>query len=185
MFVTKQVFDEKLLGEAVLVKGFSVDSVEFDRTFLIHEVNGDEMTLLNCMGGSVKVTLDDFIKGKLKMTVLEAPQPKQEVAPTEPPKGKIKRSVGSRKFRSNNEVFRDNKLIERILKENDRDMAVHEIVKQAKEMNVDWNPGSVTGFIQRAMKDGFRIEKTGFGLYKYRGKNDGVVVEGSLFDERV
>ncbi|QPQ35932.1 MULTISPECIES: hypothetical protein [unclassified Lysinibacillus] len=69
------VFNSKLAGKAVHIKGHDVDGEEYDRVFLVKSVDGENLTLVNCQGKVIFLhmeSFDSFDKEALKLKVLEA-----------------------------------------------------------------------------------------------------------------
>lgn len=75
LFEQMTVFNSKLAGKAVHIKGYDVDGEEYDRVFLVKSVDGENLTLINCRGEKIKVHMESFDssdKDALQLKVLEA-----------------------------------------------------------------------------------------------------------------
>lgn len=77
LIVTERVFNPKLLGKAVYIVGYDIDGEHYDRVFLVKDVKGTLISLINCQGSTIEnLHIEHFIYGEnsLKMTVLEVPK---------------------------------------------------------------------------------------------------------------
>ncbi|MGE8207738.1 hypothetical protein ACQKP0_25030 [Heyndrickxia sp. NPDC080065] len=73
-FIESKVFNQKLAGKAVRIKGFDIDGGNWDRLFLVKDVKGEYITLINCQGEEIEdVHIENFEHAEdgLKITVLE------------------------------------------------------------------------------------------------------------------
>ncbi|MBU5213248.1 hypothetical protein [Heyndrickxia oleronia] len=73
-FVESKVFNPNLLGKAVRIKGFDVDGHHWDRLFLVKDINGSYISLVNDQGEETeKVHMENFeyADEALKIKVLE------------------------------------------------------------------------------------------------------------------
>ena len=74
IFVNSKVFNPNLFGKAVRVKGFDIDGEHYNRLFLVRDVNGEHISLINCQGGLIKdLHIENFEHSDeaLKITILE------------------------------------------------------------------------------------------------------------------
>jgi hypothetical protein len=73
LFVEKRVFNSSLNGKAVRIKGYDVDGEKCDRLFLVSEVDGEYLDLINSYGSRVRVHMESFegYEECLKLTILE------------------------------------------------------------------------------------------------------------------
>lgn len=75
LFEQTTVFNSKLAGKAVHIKGRDVDGEEYDRVFLVKSVDGENLTLVNCQGREFKLHMENFDSSDreaLTLKVLEA-----------------------------------------------------------------------------------------------------------------
>lgn len=67
-----KMFNPSLHDKAVHIFGTDIDGGNWNRTFLVMNCSAESLTLVNNDGHTVDVNLENFVEGKLKMTILEA-----------------------------------------------------------------------------------------------------------------
>ncbi|MTW85601.1 hypothetical protein F3157_07980 [Virgibacillus dakarensis] len=73
-FITSTVFNPNLRGKAVHIKGYDIEGEWYDRVFLVKDVSGEQITLVNSNGEFIEdIYLENFTyeDDALKITVLE------------------------------------------------------------------------------------------------------------------
>lgn len=72
LFVTEKVFNAKLNGKAVYIKGYDVDGEKWDGLYLVKETQFDKILLIGRTGREYSLYMEEFEKGELlTLTVLE------------------------------------------------------------------------------------------------------------------
>jgi hypothetical protein len=96
---------------------------------------------------------------------------KPATLPVEPekPKKTISRKAITRNIRSMTQRKRDGELAVEILRAARTEMQLKDIIVEAEKRGVVWPKQSVSGFLIKAIEDGYNIERVGFGWYKYKG----------------
>ena len=77
VFVTSTVFNQGLRGKAIYVNGHDIDGDQYNRIFLVHDVSGEHITLVNSTGELIEdIHLENFTHNDdpLKITILEEPK---------------------------------------------------------------------------------------------------------------
>ena len=97
-------------------------------------------------------------------------KPTLPAEPEKPKKTGIKRNIITRTIRSANERKLDGECAVEILREAGREMALQEIIKAAHEKGRKWPYNSASGYMIKAIEDGYNIERAGYGFYKYKGE---------------
>jgi hypothetical protein len=75
LFAQMKSFNPKLTGKAVHIKGFDIEGEHWDRVFLVKNVAGEYIDLINCQGKEIKsLHMENFEQADdgLKLIVLEA-----------------------------------------------------------------------------------------------------------------
>ena len=76
LFVSSKVFNPELQGKAVRIKGFDIEGEDWDRLFLVKNVGGEYLDLVNWQGKEIaNVHMENFNHADdgLKLIVLEEP----------------------------------------------------------------------------------------------------------------
>lgn len=74
VFINSKVFNPKLSGKAIRINGFDMDGEHYNRLFLVKDVNGEYISLINCQGHLIKdLNIENFEHSDdaLKITILE------------------------------------------------------------------------------------------------------------------
>lgn len=77
MYVSVKSFNPKLQGKAIRIKGFDFEGDRYDRLFLVKEVNGESISVVNCQGEVIEdlhIENFDHSEQALRITVLEEPK---------------------------------------------------------------------------------------------------------------
>lgn len=168
MFIEKKVFDPKLQGEAVYIKGEKIDGVKLDKLFFVRECDGDCIKLIDNRGLKYSLHIKNFEKGTLQMSMLHKPHIEAQ--------NKIQRMRGyNSNQRDKSQLIAENEQLMTILRENIEPLALRKIIQKMHLHGFDnWNNKNASAFMRSAIRNGYPVIKVEHGKYSYdwNGENE-------------
>lgn len=80
IIVTKEAFNDELIGKAVMVYGASSTTAFEGEVWLVKNIFAERLHLTGILSSHEEITIDDITSGNIELTILEVPSRKVNVA---------------------------------------------------------------------------------------------------------